>query len=98
MQKQSGKSYVSEGAVFVCNKWDLLKDKEKGEIADYIKSKLKLNWPGLDCQSQVVELSTTNAIEAQNFGMISPQFRMFIDLVKSMMVRAIHSRLEIECR
>ena len=98
-QTQNKGNFVAEGAVFVCNKWDLIEqDPEKERIADHIIGKLQLYWPGLDCQSQVVKLSTIKAIELQNFGIILPEFRMFIDSVYSMMFRAIKARLEKECR
>jgi predicted GTPase len=99
VQKHPLGRYVSEGAVFVCNKWDLIEeDPEREKIAEHINGKLKLHWSGLDCMSQVVQLSTLKAIESQNYGVISPQFRMFINSVKTMMFRAIKARLQNECR
>ncbi len=99
VQKQFAKSFISEGAVFVCNKWDLIEDDpEKGAIADHIIEKLEENWPGVDSQSQVVKLSTKNAIKSQEYGIVSPQFKNFMDAVKLMISKTIKERLVNDCR
>ena len=101
VRNRSLESFLCECAVFVCNKWDLI-EKEGTEaesrVRNYIIERLDSAWPDLNPQSQVVQLSTTNAAESQNYGISSQQFVAVMNAVRTMMLKTIAARLKAEWR
>jgi len=82
-------------AMFVCNKWDQIPEKEASEVRNHVIKKLKNCWPGLVPGSQIIHISTTNASIAQNHGIITEAFSALMNCMKCMVLKSIEARLEM---
>lgn len=82
-------------AMFVCNKWDQIPEKEAREVQNYVIKKLKNYWPGLVPESQIIRMSTKNASAAQNHGRITEDFSTLMNCMRSMVLKSIDTRLEM---
>ena len=82
-------------ALFVCNKWDQVPEEEVKEVQNHVITKLKKCWPGLDHKSQIIFMSTKNAIIAQNYGVINTEFFSLMSGIRSMVLKSIKARLEM---
>ena len=88
-------SVSSQCALFVCNKWDQVPEKEVKEVQNHVIKKLKKCWPGLDPKSQIVYMSTKNAGVAQSHGIITQDFFSLMNGMRSMVLKSIEARLEM---
>ena len=88
-------SVSSQCALFVCNKWDQVPEKEVTEVQDHVIKKLKKCWPGIDPKSQITFMSTKNASIAQNHGIITKEFFSLMNGIRSMVLKSIEARLEM---
>ncbi|XP_028411477.1 uncharacterized protein LOC114534129 [Dendronephthya gigantea] len=98
VKNQSPECFLCERAVFICNKWDLIPSHEKTAVKKNAIDRLKKTWPNLNPNTQVVQMSTTDAVKAKGFGMKSEQFVTVMDAIKTMMLKTIAARLEAEWR
>ena len=96
--KGQKESVSSKCALFVCNKWDQVPEKEVKEVQNHVIKKLKKCWPGLDPKSQIIYMSTNNARFAQNLGIITEEFSSLMSGIKSMVLKSIEARLEMHWR
>ena len=87
-----------ESALFVCNKWDQVPEKEADKVKNHVIKKLKACWPGVDLESQVIYMSTTIASKAQGYGFITEEFHALMKDLRFLVVKSIGSRLEIHWR
>jgi len=87
--------FTPECAMFVCNKWDQIPEKEAKEVQNHVIKKLKNCWPGLDPQSQIIHISTMNASIAQNHGIITEDFSSLMNCMKLMVLKSIEAKLEM---
>jgi len=88
-------SVASQCALFVCNKWDQVPEKEVEEVQNHVTKKLKKRWPGIDPKSQITYMSTKNASVAQNRGIITKDFFSLMNGIRSMVLKSIEARLEM---
>ncbi|XP_068729115.1 uncharacterized protein [Montipora capricornis] len=88
----------SKCALFVCNKWDQVPDKEAEEVRTHIVGNLQRCWPGLDPASQIIYMSTLRAIHGQKLGTVTEEFSFLMEGIKSMVLNGIQCRLEIHWR
>ena len=84
-----------ESALFVCNKWDQVPEKEADKVKNHVIKKLQVCWPGVDPESQVIYMSTTKASKAQDRGLITEEFCTLMKGLRFMVLKSIGSRLEI---
>ena len=91
-------SFLSQCALFVCNKWEQVPEKEVSIVQDHVILKLKKCWPSLDPKSQIIYMSTRNASLAQNYGMITEEFFSLMSGIRSMVLKSIKARLEMQWR
>ncbi|XP_022810062.1 uncharacterized protein LOC111347067 [Stylophora pistillata] len=89
---------LSNCALFVCNKWDLLPSGETDEVKNYILRKLKQCWPSLDPESQIIYMSAKHASEAQKLGVVTEEFGELMNGIKSMVLKLVEERLQIKRR
>ncbi|KAL9963747.1 hypothetical protein ACROYT_G027281 [Oculina patagonica] len=88
-------SVSSQCALFVCNKWDQVPEKEIKEVQNHVIRKLTKCWPGINPESQIIHISTKNASIAQNHGIITDEFFALMDGMRSMVLKSIEARLEM---
>ncbi|XP_022806599.1 U-box domain-containing protein 35-like [Stylophora pistillata] len=88
----------SNCALFVCNKWEQVPSGETDEVRNHIVRKLAQCWPSLDSESQIIYMSATDAIKAQEFGAVTKEFGELMNGIKSMVLKSIESRLQIQWR
>ena len=86
--------FPSECALFVCNKWDQVPEKETEYVKSHVVNKLKSCWPGLDPESQIIYMSTRKASKALNHGFITEDFFSLMNDLRSMVLKSIETRLE----
>ena len=86
---------LSKCALFVFNKWDSVPEKEIQSLKDSGIKKLRKIWPGIDPESQVTYMSTTNATTAQNLDVISNEFSLLMDGMRSVIMTTIEAKLEL---
>lgn len=96
--KGQKESVPSHCALFVCNKWDQVPEQEVKEVQNHVIKKLKKCWPGLDPESQIIFMSTSDASFSQNFGIITEEFFSLMSAMKSMVLKNNEARLEIHWR
>ncbi|XP_067035404.1 uncharacterized protein [Acropora muricata] len=85
-------------ALFVCNKWDQVPEKEDKEVKIYIVKTLQQSWPNLDPATQIIHMSTLNATTGQNLGIITEEFSSLMEGIKSMVLKGIECRMEMHWR
>ena len=96
--KGQKESFSSQCALFVCNKWDQIPEQEVKEVQNDMIKTLKRCWPGLDPESQIIFMSTSNANIVQNYGIITEEFFSLMSALKSMVLKNNEARLEIHWR
>ena len=88
----------SNCALFVCNKWDQVPPKVSDEVKNYVVTKLTQCWPSLDPESQIIYMSAKEASEAQKLGVVTEEFAELMNGIKSMVLKSIEARLQIQWR
>ena len=88
-------SVSSQCALFVCNKWDQVPEKEVAEVRNHVIEELKKRWPGIDPNSQITYMSVKEASIAQNYGIVTEQFFSLMRGIKSMVLKSLEARLEM---
>ncbi len=82
----------------MCNKWDHVPSKEADEVKRHIIQKLRQCLPSLDSDSQIIYMSLTNASTAQDLGAVTDDFAGLMNGIKSMVLKSIEARLQIQSR
>ncbi|XP_022797525.1 uncharacterized protein LOC111335797 [Stylophora pistillata] len=85
-------------ALFVCNKWDQVPPQKTDEVKSIIVTKLTQCWPSLDSESQIIYMSAKVACEAQKFGVVTDEFGELMNGIKSMMLKSIEARPQVQWR
>ena len=88
----------SNCALFVCNKWDQVPPEETDEVKNYVVKKLTQCWPSLDPESQIIYMSARDACEVQKLGIVTKEFAELMNGIKSMVLKSIEARLQIQWR
>ena len=86
--------FSSKSALFVCNKWDQIPQKEIEEVKKYVIRKLEKCWPGFVLESQIIYMSAKKAIDAQKLGIITNDFLSLMNGIRSTVMKSIEARLE----
>ena len=86
--------FSSKSALFVCNKWDQIPQKEIEEVKKYVIRKLEKCWSGLVPESQIIYMSAKKAIDAQKLGIITNDFLSLMNGIRSTVMKSIEARLE----
>lgn len=81
-------------ALFVCNKWDQVPEKEAKEVKSHVIRKLTRCWPGVDPKAQVIYMSSQNASKAQDHGFITEEFSTLMNALNDLVLKSIETRLE----
>ena len=71
---------------------------ETEEVKNHIVTKLTECWPFLDPESQIIYMSAKEAIKAQNLGVVTKEFAELMNGIKSMVLKSIKARLQIQWR
>ena len=79
--------------LFVCNKWDLIKDEEREEVKKEQIGRLTKRLPNLNPKSQIVYLSCTTAQLAQTYGVITGDFNQLITGISNLVVSSMQYNL-----
>ena len=85
--------HLAECSLFICNKWDLVKEAEKSKVKKYVTAKLSECWENANLNNQIVYMSITNAIKAQEYGGVTTEFNHLLKQIKTMVLKAINIRL-----
>ena len=87
---------LSKCALFVCNKWDTVPAIDVPIVKKEVIEKLQRVWPGVDPDSQIIYMSTTNASYAQSLlGVIIKEFSSLIERLRSLVLQSIEAKLEL---
>ncbi|XP_069141445.1 uncharacterized protein [Argopecten irradians] len=94
-QKQKLENFDSKSAMFVCNRWDLVKSSEQKEVYTNTVKLLGECWPSLS-SSQVIPFKTEYAIkEAECDPDFIPElYRVFLERLRDMYIHAMDHRIE----
>ena len=71
---------------------------ETEDVKNHIVTKLTECWPFLDPESQIIYMSAKGAIKAQNLGVVTKEFAELMNGIKSMVLKSIEARLQIQWR
>ena len=96
MEEQAG--FSPRNALFACNKWDTIPQKEAEDVKTHITEKLEKSWPGIDTDTQIVCLSTTKAIHAQTLGVVNEDLDNLLTSIKHLVLNSMQARLEVSWR
>ena len=89
------KHLLSKCALFVCNKWDTVPEKDVQLVKNEVIENLKRVWPGVDPDSQIIYISTTRASYAQSLGVISEDFSSLMEGLRLLVLQSIEAKLEL---
>ena len=89
------KHLLSKCALFVCNKWDTVPEKDVPIVKHEVIEKLQRVWPGVDPDSQIIYMSTKKASYAQSLGVISEDFSSLMEGFRSLVLQSIEAKLEL---
>ena len=95
-EKRKEEEFTSTCALFVCHKWDQVKEEKK--VENHVIEKLKNFYPDIVPEKQVVQMSTKNASIAQNYGIVTKRFVSLMNCMRSMVLRSVKARLEFYWR
>ncbi|XP_028400784.1 uncharacterized protein LOC114523921 [Dendronephthya gigantea] len=84
---------LAECSLFVCNKWDLVKEDERPAVKKHVTAKLSECWEDTNLNHQMVYMSITDAIKAQEYGGVTEEFNHLLHQIKSMVLKTINIRL-----
>lgn len=93
--------FQSNCALFLCNKWDLVRKNKKAnpdKVKEDVIKKLKNCWPGLVTENQVFFMSVQEAKLVAEYGKVSADLGKFINSTGSMVLKSFKTRLEIHWR
>ena len=71
---------------------------EADEVKNFIMRKLTQCWPSVNPESQIIYMSSTDASQAQNLGIVTEEFGGLMNGIKSMVLKSIEARLQIQWR
>ena len=98
-EKRKEEEFTSTCALFVCHKWDQVKEKkEEKKVENHVIEKLKNFYSDIVPEKQVVQMSTKNASIAQNYGIVTKRFVSLMNCMRSMVLRSVKARLEFYWR
>ena len=86
---------LSKCALFVCNKLDIVPEEDVPIVKNKVVEKLKMVWPGVDPDTQIIYMSTTLASCAQSLGVISKEFSSLMERLRSLVLKSIEAKLEL---
>ena len=86
---------LSKCALFVCNKWDSVPEKDVQLVKNEVIENLKRVWPGVDPDTQIIYMSTTRASDAQSLGVVSKEFCSLMEGLRSLVLQSIEAKLEL---
>lgn len=86
-------NFDPRAAIFVCNRWDLVPEKERDAVADDTFKKLTHCWPELD-EAQVFHLSTTKAWSTKVVGYVAEDYSKLLDGIQRLIPRGLQRKLE----
>jgi hypothetical protein len=84
---------LAECSLFVCNKWDQVKEREQDRVKRYVLKTLSECWQDANLNNQIVYMSVLDAIKAQQYGTTTPDFNDLLESLQQMILRAINTRL-----
>ncbi|XP_028400623.1 dual serine/threonine and tyrosine protein kinase-like [Dendronephthya gigantea] len=85
--------HLAECSLFVCNKWDQVKESEREAVKKYVSTKLSECWRDASSNHQIVYMSVTEAIKVQEYGGVTEEFNLLLKQIKTMVLKAINIRL-----
>ena len=68
------------------------------EVKNYIVTRLKEYCPSLDPESQIIYMSARDACKAQKLGVVMKEFDELMNGIKSMVLKGIETRLQMQWR
>ncbi|XP_069141270.1 uncharacterized protein [Argopecten irradians] len=101
LEKQNKKTddgmlpFNPQSAIFVCNRWDLVKKEENDLVYNNAVSLLKECWPGLE-EEQVLKLSTFRAEMEQKLDSeyVTNEYKVLLENIRNIYAKAVHRRIE----
>ena len=85
--------HVSDCSLFVCNKWDQVPKNERDQVKSYVMERLSKYWDESQLLGQIVFMSISESIKAQEYGADTPEFNDILQILQQMIVAAINGRL-----
>ena len=79
--------------MFVCNKWDLINDKELEEVRKEQIEKLTKRLGNLNTKSQIVYLSCKTAQLAQTYGVITRDCNQLVTGIRNLVLSSMQNNL-----
>ncbi|XP_033744459.1 uncharacterized protein LOC117330352 [Pecten maximus] len=101
LEKQNKKTkegmmpFNPQSAVFVCNRWDLVRRDECGLVYNNAVSLLRECWPGLE-EEQILRFSTFRADMEQKLdkGYVTNEYKALLENIRNIYAKAVHRRIE----
>ncbi|WAR25554.1 STY46-like protein [Mya arenaria] len=84
--------YSSESTMFVCNRWDMVPDKDRDAVKHDTFDKLNKYFPDLH-RSQVHYMSITEAQKAVSLRTSTSEYTTMLDMVEKLLPDSLRSRL-----
>ncbi|XP_028400787.1 uncharacterized protein LOC114523923 [Dendronephthya gigantea] len=86
--------HLAECWLFICSKWDQVKENEKSETKEHVVAMLREGWEDSSLNHQIVYMSIKEAIKVQEYGGVTEEFN---DLLQKLSdgLRAINIRFTI---
>ena len=59
---------LTECSLFICNKWDLVPEKEREAVKEHVVQQLGKCWQDTNVRNHILYMSIQNAIKVQEYG------------------------------
>ena len=84
---------LTECSLFICNKWDLVPEKEREAVKEHLVEQLGKCWQDTNVRNHILYMSIQNAIKVQEYGGVVEEFEQLLVGMQKMISRAINVKL-----
>ena len=84
---------LADFSLFICNKWDLVKENEREAVKKHVAEQLGQCWHEKNVKDQILYISIQNAIKVQEYGGVVEEFKHLLIGMQKMILRAINAKL-----
>ena len=90
--KSGGPKFDPRAAIFVCNRWDLVPDREKDIVTKDTIRKLRNCWPGFEPKRQLFFMNSLQAMRHAEGGFVAEDYSKLLDGIKYLFPLGLENR------
>lgn len=79
-------------ALFICNRWDMVKKPDREEVREHIIERLTEAWPGFDPNRQLLMMDSKMALVSWKLGYITDDYSALLDSLRVVLPQTLQRR------